>query len=353
MPKTGFGVEVRLLGPVDVLAADGPRAVDGRRRKAILATLALHGSHIVSTGTLIDAVWGQAAPTVAVNTLQTHMSYLRAVLGSKTAILARPPGYVLHLEGDGTDVRAAERLLRESTRAADPAQEVRLLREALTLWRGRPLADVARSAWLEEQAAQLELLRVQVERALAEARLAAGEHAELVLHLEQLAGEHPLDEQLHAQLMLALYRCGRQADALAVYHRLRRTLAQELGIDPSRALRELETAILRQDQALAAPTLSVTVPLSSPATATPAGTPAPGLRRWCWFRRNCRTRWPHLPGARPSWRAWMRSCPTRPRPVLARPRSRRSRAQPGWARPRWPCSGHTGSPGGSQTGSCM
>src|SRR5215469_11991229 len=274
MAKTGFGVEVRLLGPVDVLAADGPRAVDGRRRKAVLAALALHGSQIVSTGTLIDAVWGQAAPTLAVNTLQTHMSYLRAVLGSKTAILARPPGYVLHLEGDGTDARAAERLLREGTQAADPARELRLLREALALWRGRPLADVAGSAWLEEQAARLELLRVQVERALAEARLAAGEHAELVLHLEQLAGEHRLDEQLHAQLMLALYRCGRQADALAVYHRLRRTLAQELGIDPSRALRELETAILRQDQALAAPTLAVTVPLSSPAVAMPADSSA-------------------------------------------------------------------------------
>src|SRR5262249_7528040 len=120
-----------------------------------------------------------------------------------------------------------------------------------------------------------ELLRVQVERALAEARLAAGEHAQLVLDLEQLAGEHPLDEQIHAQLILALYRSGRRADALAVYHRLRRTLAEELGSDPGRALRDLEPAILRQDRALAAPTLAVTVPVSSPAVAMPADSPAP------------------------------------------------------------------------------
>jgi DNA-binding SARP family transcriptional activator len=268
-------VEVRLLGPVDVLAAGGPRAVDGRRRRAVLAVLALHDGQIASTGTLLEAVWGRAAPAVAVNTLQSHMSYLRTVLGSKTAILARPPGYVLHLEGDGTDVRAAERLLREGTQAADPGQEMRLLREALALWRGRPLADVAGSAWLEGQAARLDLLQVQVERALAEARLAAGEHAQLAFDLAQLAGEHPLDEQIHAQLMLALYRSGRQADALAVYHRLRRTLAQELGIDPSQNLRELEAAILRQDQVLGAPTLAVTVPLSSPAVAMPADSPAP------------------------------------------------------------------------------
>jgi tetratricopeptide (TPR) repeat protein len=188
-----------------------------------------------------------------VNSLQTHISYLRGVLGSRDAILARSPGYLLNLGGDGTDARAAERLLRQGKQAADPAQGARDLQEALALWRGRPLADVAGSAWLEEQAQRLDLLADEVRRALLEARLAAGEHAELVSGLERMAAKDPLDEQAHGQLMLALYRCGRQADALAVFRRLRAVLAEQLGIDPSPMLRDLETAILRQDEALAAP----------------------------------------------------------------------------------------------------
>jgi DNA-binding SARP family transcriptional activator len=263
-------VRVRLLGPVDVTADGGSRPVCGLRRKAVLATLALHAGETVSTSRLADAVWGQAAPPTALNTLQSHVSYLRKVLGSKAAILARPPGYVLALGDDGTDVRLAERLLRQGTRAADPVQGARELREALGLWRGRPLADVAELAWLEEQAVQLDLLRQRVQRALAEARLAAGEHAPLVPDLEQMVAEHPLDEQIRGHLMLALYRSGRQADALAAYQRLRRTLAEELGIDPSQALRDLEAAILRQDSSLDAPAPAVTL-----RPARPAGPAAP------------------------------------------------------------------------------
>ena len=131
--------------------------------------------------------------------------------------------------------------------------------------------------WLEEQAGRLDALRLQVQRALVEARLAAGEHAQLVPRLEQMLAEHPLDEQLHAQLMVALYRAGRQADALAVFHRLRHTLSEELGIDPSQRLRELETAILRQDPALEAPAPPPSAPTPAPAASTPA--PAAALRR--------------------------------------------------------------------------
>src|SRR5207248_4768152 len=119
--------------------------------------------------------------------------------------------------------------------------------------RGRPLADVAGSPWLEEQAQRLDLLAGEVRRALFEARLAAGEHAGVVAGLEAMAAGDPLDERVHGQLMLALYRCGRQADALAVFGRLRAVLAEQLGIDPSPALRDLHTAILRQDEALAVP----------------------------------------------------------------------------------------------------
>src|SRR5690348_10190471 len=249
----GVVVQVRLLGPVDVAVDGGSRPVNGLRRKAVLAALALHDGQVVSTDRLVDVVWGETVPPTVVNSLQTHISYLRGVLGSRDAILARSPGYLLNLGGDSTDAQAAERLLRQGKQAADPAQGARDLTEALALWRGRPLADVAGSAWLEEQAQRLDLLADEVRRALFEARLAAGEHAELVSGLERMAAEDPLDEQAHGQLMLALYRCGRQADALAVFHRLRAVLAEQLGIDPSPMLRDLETAILRQDEALAAP----------------------------------------------------------------------------------------------------
>src|SRR5205823_4971308 len=160
-----------------------------------------------------------------------------------SAIRAMPPGYLLDLGDDGTDVQVAQRLLREGARAADPAGRVRSLAEAMALWRGRPLAGTAGQAWLDGQAQRLDLLGVQVRRAWLEARLAAGEHAGLIPELESMAGEHPLDEQVHAQLMLALYRCGRQADALGAYRRVCRTLREELGIDPGAGLRDLHTAI--------------------------------------------------------------------------------------------------------------
>ena len=273
---TGSVMRVRLLGPVDVTVGSEARPVSGLRRKAVLATLALHASEVVSTGRLVDAVWGEAAPA-ALNTLQSHVSYLRTVVG-KAAIVARPPGYLLDLGDDGTDLQLAERLLRQGAQSADPVRAAADLREALALWRGRSLADLAGLAWLEQQAERLDLLREQIRHALSEARLAAGEHRQLVPELEQMAADHPLDEQVHAQLMMALYRGGRQADALAVYQRLRSTLAEELGLAPAPALRELETAILRQDTALdaSAPeaTLRSAAPLTPPVP-VPAQLPPP------------------------------------------------------------------------------
>jgi DNA-binding SARP family transcriptional activator/Tfp pilus assembly protein PilF len=267
-------MRVRLLGPVDVMADGGVRTVSGLRRKAVLATLALQAGEIVSTDRLADIVWGGAAPSTALNTLQSHVSHLRTVLGSKAAILARPPGYVLYLADEGTDVRLAERLLRQASLLAEPARAAAELREARALWRGEPLADVTRIAWLEQQAERLGLLCEQIERALAEARLASGEHAQLVPELERMVADHPLDERLHAQLMLALYRSGRQADALAAYHRLRIILDEQLGIDPSQPLRDLETAILRQDASLSLDTPAGAVTLAS-AAASPSATSPP------------------------------------------------------------------------------
>ena len=246
-------MQVRLLGPVDVVTDGGPRVVSGARRKAVLATLALHDREVVSVSRLVDVVWGEAAPPNATNSLQAHVSYLRGVLENKAAIRAHPPGYVFDLGAESTDVQVAERLLRQGSQSEDPVYGVRQLEAALALWRGEALADLADLAGFEDQARRLDLLCLQVKRALAEARLAAGEHMQLVPGLEELAAEHPLDERIHAQLMMALYRCGRQADALAVYRRLRHTLGDQLGIDPGQLLRDLETAILQQDPSLDGP----------------------------------------------------------------------------------------------------
>jgi len=201
------------------------------------------------------------------------VSHLRTVLGSREAILAKPPGYILDLSGEGTDVRLAEGLLRQAS-LAGPADAAAPLREALALWRGKPLADVTGMAWLDQQAERLGQLYEQIKRALAEVRLVSGEHAQLVPELERMAADHPLDEGLHAQLMLALYRSGRQAEALATYHRLRMTLAEQLGIDPGQALRDLETAILRQDASLLPDTPPGSVTLAPAAASPPAVSPS-------------------------------------------------------------------------------
>ncbi len=241
---------------------------------AVLATLALHCGEVVSTDRLVDVVWGEAAPTTAVNTLQSHVSLLRRVLGSKAAIRARPPGYLLDVAGDGTDVRLAERLFQQGQQAADPLRGAPLLQAALALWRGRPLTDLAGLPWLEEQAERLDLFYVEVKQAWFGAKLASGEHVTLVPELEQMVADRPLDEHIRAQLMLALYRSGRQADALATFHRLRRTLVAELGIEPSRELHDLETAMLRQDPALDPPAPAVGLAQAIPKLPVPAQLPS-------------------------------------------------------------------------------
>jgi DNA-binding SARP family transcriptional activator len=255
-----------LLGPLDVVADGVARPVQGERRKAVLAVLALGHGEVVATGHLLDAVWGDDVPPTAANTLQRHISYLRGVLGDAAAIVARSRGYVLSIDGsvgsvgsvgsidgDGTDVAIAERLVARA--AEEPHAEVRvgLLREALRLWRGRALADLPRRGWWLEQAERLDELWLRATRLLVETRLARGEHDELVPELRDLVAEHPYDEALHGQLMLALYRGGRQADALAAYRRLRETLDADLGIEPGPALRALEIAVLRQDPELRPP----------------------------------------------------------------------------------------------------
>ena len=158
-------MQVRLLGPIDVTVDGVPRSVPGLRRKAVLAALAIGRGEVVSTDRLIDVVWGADPPATALNTLQRHISYLRQVLGSKDAILARPPGYRLTVDDD---VSLAERLIRQGTQAADRAERVRHLQAALRLWRGRPLVDVVGLAWLDTEAERLEDLWLHAQKALAD-----------------------------------------------------------------------------------------------------------------------------------------------------------------------------------------
>jgi DNA-binding SARP family transcriptional activator/tetratricopeptide (TPR) repeat protein len=245
-------MQVRLLGPVDVTVEGAVLEVSGLRRKAVLAALALNRGEVLSTDRLLDVVWGPDA-AARVNTLQSHVSYLRRLLGDKAAILARPPGYLLNLAGDATDLAVAKRLIDQAGQETDQAKSAAAFRAALALWRGEPLADLAALRWFEEQTHRLEQLRLLATEGLVQARLGLGEHADLVPELESLVRRHPFQERLHGHLMLALYRVGRQHDALAVFRRLAALLDAELGIRPSTGLRDLHAAILRQDPRLDPP----------------------------------------------------------------------------------------------------
>jgi DNA-binding SARP family transcriptional activator len=236
MPQPETDIRVRLLGPVDAVVSGEARRVGGKRRRAVLAALALRCGEVVSADELLGAAWGDEGPASAANTLQSHVSGLRTVLGSKTAILARPPGYVLDLGADGTDVQAAERLLRLGEQAGSPAAAVGHLQEALALWRGRPLAGMDSLDWFGVHLRRLEQLRLQARGMLAQARLALGQHVQLIPELESLTRQYPLHEAFWEQLIVALYRAGRQTDALAAYQQVRRILQDEFGIDPGRPL---------------------------------------------------------------------------------------------------------------------
>ncbi|MEV0459182.1 BTAD domain-containing putative transcriptional regulator [Catellatospora methionotrophica] len=253
-------VQVRLLGPVEVSVGGVVRPVAGLRRRAVLAALALQPREVVSAKRVIDVVWAGGEPATALNTLQSHVSFLRRDLGLRDVIVGRAPGYVFDLGDGGTDVQVVEGLLRRAGGEADAGRRAGLLRSALGLWRGGALAGLQDLGWFGEQAVRLEGVRRGAAWSLTEARLALGEHGGLVSELEHLAERHQFDEELHRQLMLALYRCGRPSDALAVFGRLRRRLAFELVLDPGPVLRGLEASILRHDEGLDLPVGGVVVP---------------------------------------------------------------------------------------------
>ncbi|HET9287244.1 MAG TPA: BTAD domain-containing putative transcriptional regulator [Gaiella sp.] len=235
-------MEFGLLGPLEVVDDDGaPVQLGGKRPRALLARLLLSPNEVVSIDRLVDAVWGEAPPSSAQNALQVHVHALRSALGAER-ILTRAPGYLLRVEDGELDVQRFEQLIA----AGKPG-------EALELWRGPALADVADEQLARAEAARLDDTRLSALEARIDAELDAGRHAALTAELESLVGEHPHRERFRAQQMLALYRSGRQADALAAYQDARRALVEALGIEPSAELRELERQILRQDPGLELP----------------------------------------------------------------------------------------------------
>jgi DNA-binding SARP family transcriptional activator len=245
----GVALEFRILGPLEVLEDDRPARLGGPRQRAVLVTLLIHAGETVPTSRVIDNVWDEAPPAAAANVLQGYVSSLRKALG-RDRIATRGTGYALVLGArDKSDVRRFEELVAQAEVAA-PVQAAALLREALSLWRGPALAEFIDEPFARPAAARLEELRLHALEQRIAADLAAARHGQLVGELQGLAREHPLRERLRCQLMLALYRSGRQADALDAYRDARAVLVDELGIEPGPALQELERAILRQDPAL-------------------------------------------------------------------------------------------------------
>jgi DNA-binding SARP family transcriptional activator len=247
-------MEFRILGPLEVHDDGGPVRVPGAKERALLADLLVNAGRVVSADRLVEDLWGDDPPGNPANTLQGRVSALRRALGpAGTGLVAhRPPGYQLAVDPKQVDAARFKRLIAQARALApaEPGPAVGLLEQALGLWRGPALAEFADRPWAQAEAVRLEELRLAAVETLAELRLAAGEHAGLVGELESLVAAHPTRERLRALLMVALYRSGRQADALAVYQQTRAVLAEELGIDPSPELQRLHQQVLTQDPAL-------------------------------------------------------------------------------------------------------
>jgi DNA-binding SARP family transcriptional activator len=243
-------MQFRILGPLEAL--DGDRRLDlgAPGQRAMLTVLLLHANEIVPTERLADDLWPAGVPRTAAKTIQVYVSNLRKAFGAaRDALETHGSGYLLRVRPGELDLYEFERLLERAPRE-EPAERATTLRSALSLWRGEPLADFAYDQFVQTESARLEELRRLALEERIEADLALGRGPELVPELETLVAQRPLDEHPRAQLMLALYRAGRQADALAVFRDGRRVLDEELGLELGEQLRELERAILRQDPAL-------------------------------------------------------------------------------------------------------
>jgi DNA-binding SARP family transcriptional activator len=270
-------MEFRILGPLEVRVGERVLPLSGVRQRTVLALLLLRAGEVVSSDRLIDELWGERPPPSGIDALQVYVSRLRKVLPEGT-VVTEGRGYRLAVAGEQIDAGRFERMVGEGRAAlaeGDPERSARLLREALDLWSGPALADFAYEPFAQGEIARLEELRVVALEERLESDLACGRSAELVGELQALVGAHPLRERLRGQLMRALYRSGRQAEALAAYQDARRALVDELGIEPSPALRDLERAILAQDPELSAAPLATAARPAPPTRTELEQKPAP------------------------------------------------------------------------------
>ncbi|MGH8870473.1 MAG: BTAD domain-containing putative transcriptional regulator [Acidimicrobiia bacterium] len=253
-------MEFRLLGPIEVILDGEPVQLGGRQRRTVLSILLVHAGESVSTERLIDELWGDSPPETARKTVQAHIAHLRRSLNvHKEVLAAADNGYTVR--ADSIDVRRLEEMLEaaRSLRSEDPERSAGVLQDALDLFRGAPIAGLADDSFsLRVEASRLQELRQTAIEDHLEARMAAGADTDLVSEIQTLVTEHPLRERLWAMLMLALYRSGRQAEALRAFSRARHILAEELGIEPSAELRLLEQRILDQDPGLDLETIAIT-----------------------------------------------------------------------------------------------
>jgi YVTN family beta-propeller protein len=253
---TTAGIEYRLLGRIEAGVNGHVLDIGGRKQRTLLAILVLSANKPVSRDVLVDRLWGQHPPAGAQHTLEVYVCRLRKTLEPAAGcqvVLTRPGAYLLRTTGEQIDLRRFERLARDGRRALAanaPGRAAADLREALALWRGEPLADISHEHFAQLEIGRLEELRACATEDRIEADIALGHHEDVVSELGALVAAHPLRERLYELLMIALYRCGRQAEALAVYHSARSVLVQELGIEPSPGLKRVERAILEQDASL-------------------------------------------------------------------------------------------------------
>lgn len=241
-------MDFRLLGPLEVRSQRRALPLGGPKQRAVLAMLLLHAGEVVSTDRLVDELWGERPPKTVEAYIQNCISRLRSVLG-RDAIETRPPGYLLRADPGDIDAVRFERAL-EAARGLDAPERAAALREALGLWRGAPLADLSFETFAQGEIARLEELRLTALEVRLDAELELGRHADVLPELAALANRYPARERLRALQMLALYRSGRQREALRAYQEARRELVEELGLEPGEELRSLERLIIAHDPSL-------------------------------------------------------------------------------------------------------
>jgi DNA-binding SARP family transcriptional activator len=255
-------MEFRILGPLEVVDDGRMVVLGGSKQRALLAVLLLRANEVVSRDRLIEDLWGERAPETASTALHGYVSQLRKALEPRRGqeehqlLITRAPGYLLRVDPERFDLRRFERLVREAKSElaeGDARAAAGTLAKALALWRGPPLAELGSAPFISVESLRLQELRLSALEERIEAELSLGHHVDIVGELETLVAEHPLRERLRGQLMLALYRCGRQAEALETYRRSRQTLVEELGIEPGIELQQLEKAILNHDPSLELP----------------------------------------------------------------------------------------------------